>query len=45
MIKTGECYWRDEEGKLWLAESFKEVKKVDGKEVEVITTTQTLIEE
>lgn len=22
MIKTGECYYRDEDGKLWLAESF-----------------------
>jgi hypothetical protein len=22
MIKTGECYWRDEDGNLWLAESF-----------------------
>ena len=22
ITKTGECYFRDEEGKLWLAESF-----------------------
>lgn len=22
MIKTGECYWRDEDGLLWLCESF-----------------------
>ena len=31
--KTGECYYRDDEGQLWLAESF-----VDGKGV---TTTET----
>lgn len=22
MTKTGECLWRDEDGRLWLAESF-----------------------
>ena len=24
MIKTGECYWRDEEGRLWLAQSYQD---------------------
>lgn len=39
MVKTGECYFRDEEGVLYLAESFEnEITH------EVITTT-TLVEE
>jgi len=37
MIKTGECYFRDDNGSLWLAESFEE----DG----VVTTQSILIEE
>lgn len=37
MKKTGECYWRDEFGALWLAESF-----VD--EAGAVTTTQTKVE-
>lgn len=35
--KTGECYWRDEAGAIWLAESY-----VD--ENGEVTTEQTLIE-
>ena len=37
MTKTGECYWRDERGGLWLAESF-----VD--EAGVVTTQDVEIE-
>ena len=38
MEKTGECYYRDEEGRLWLAESF-----VD--ETGKVITQNILIEE
>ena len=38
MEKTGECYYRDENGALWLAESFVDKKGV-------VTTRDTLIEE
>lgn len=34
--KTGECYWRDDEGSLWLAESF-----ID--ENGVVSTQDTLV--
>lgn len=37
MTKTGEVYWRDEDGALWLAETFVDKKGVT-------STTQTLIE-
>ncbi len=37
MIKTGECYFRDEDGFLWLAESFEQ----EG----FVTTKTTKIEE
>lgn len=33
MVKTGECYYRDDEGQLWLAESFVDA---DG-----VTSTET----
>ena len=36
--KTGECYYRDDEGQLWLAESFVDAKGVT-------TTQQHLVEE
>ena len=36
MVKTGECYWRDDVGELWLAESFVDV-------IGVSTTLHTLI--
>ena len=35
--KTGACYWRDEAGDLWLAESFED--EATGE----VTTTNTLI--
>lgn len=37
-MKTGECYFRDEEGQLWLAESFED-------ENQFVTTVNTLIGE
>lgn len=36
-VKTGECYFRDEAGALWLAESFTDA---DGK----VTTQQVEVE-
>jgi len=36
-MKTGECYFRDDAGALWLAESFQD-------EAGVVTSIQTLIE-
>lgn len=36
--KTGECYYRDDAGALWLAESFVDAKGV-------VTTTDTLVEQ
>lgn len=38
MTKTGECYFRDDEGVLWLCESWVDV-------VGVVSTTQTKVEE
>ena len=38
MIKTGECFYRDEEGNLWIAESFMDVEGV-------VSTKNTLVEE
>ena len=38
MIKTGECFFRDEDGLIWLAESFQDE---DG----VVTTQHTLVDE
>lgn len=37
LTKTGECYFRDEAGALWLAESFTD-------ELGESTTTDTLVE-
>jgi len=37
-MKTGECYYRDETGALYLSESFQD-------EAGVVTTTTTLVEE
>ncbi|MFZ4807480.1 MAG: hypothetical protein ACOYLQ_09505 [Hyphomicrobiaceae bacterium] len=37
-IKTGECFWVDEEGRLWRADSYR-----DG--AGVVTTEQVLIAE
>ena len=37
MVKTGECYWRDADGALWLAESFQD-------KFGNVTTQDTLIE-
>lgn len=39
LVKTGECYWRDELDQLWLAETFL------NEETGEVTTTQTLIPE
>ena len=36
-MKTGECYFLDEQGNLWIAESFQD-------EFGVVTTTHTLIQ-
>lgn len=36
-MKTGECYFRDADGSLWLAESFVDANGV-------VTTKDTLIE-
>jgi hypothetical protein len=38
-VKTGETYWRDEEGLLWLAESWQDMETGE------VWTTQTLQEE
>jgi len=35
-MKTGECFFRDDDGRLWLAESFIDI---DG----VVTTVNTLM--
>lgn len=39
MIKTGECYFRDENGVLFLAESF------ENEETKEVHTTETMVEE
>ena len=39
IVKTGECYWRDEFDQLWLAESF--LNDATGE----VTTTQTMVVE
>lgn len=38
MQKTGECYFRDDEGNLWIAESFCD-------KLGVVTTVSTQIQE
>lgn len=35
--KTGECYYRDDEGQLWLAESFVDAKGVTTTETKQVT--------